>query len=647
MCGIAGMLHLDGRPASEAAVRRMIDIARHRGPDATGAHVDGPLGLSHARLSIVDLSGGAQPMATADGRYTVTFNGEIFNHVELRAELEARGRQFRTSSDTEVILHSYAEHGPDCVRRMNGQWAFAVWDARDRVLFLSRDRLGVRPLYWTRTKDTFLFSSEVKSLFTWPDVRRAVDLVALDEIFTFWHALPPRTVFEGVCELPPGCSMILRDGDLRTLRHFELGYDVDEQSPDEAFFSGLRDVLVDSARLRLVRSDVPVGAYLSGGLDSTIITSIVAKMTDQPLETFSVTFQSAEFDESQYQQEVVKYLGVRHRAVPCRTEDIGRVFPDVVWHAETPMIRTAPAPMFMLSKLVRESGYKVVLTGEGSDELLGGYDIFKEAKVRRFWARHPESKLRPMLLRKLYPYIPALQQQPDEYLRAFFHAEPERLSDPLFSHLPRMDVTSKIKIFYSEHTKKALAGVDAARTMREQLPAGFDSWHPFLQAQYLETKYLLPGYILSAQGDRMAMAHGVEGRYPFLDPRVAEVASHVPPRLKMRALDEKHVLKRACSDLIPPSLAKRTKQPYRAPVAECFFDGSGGRSRFEWVESLLSKEHIERAGLFHAPAVARLADKARRGQIVGVKDGMALCGVLSAQLVVEQLVNQLGRTDGV
>ncbi len=641
------MLHLDGRAADEAAVRRMIDIARHRGPDAAGTYLDGSLGFSHARLSIVDLSGGAQPMTTADGRYTITFNGEIFNHVELRAELADRGCRFRTTSDTEVILHAYAEHGPDCVRTMNGQWAFAVWDARDRVLFLSRDRLGVRPLYWTRTKDTFLFSSEVKSLFTWPDLRRAIDLVALDEIFTFWHALPPRTVFEGVSELPPGCSMILRDGNVRELRHFELGYDVDDASPDEAFFASLRETLVESAHPRLVRSDVPVGAYLSGGLDSSIITAIVAKMTDQPLETFSVTFQSAEFDESAFQKQVVDYLGVKHRAVPCRSEDIGRVFPDVVWHAETPMIRTAPAPMFLLSKLVRESGYKVVLTGEGSDELLGGYDIFKEAKVRRFWARHPESKLRPKLLRKLYPYIPALQQQPDDYLRAFFHAGPERLSDPLFSHLPRIDVTSKIKIFYSEHAKKALAGVDATRTMREQLPTGFGAWHPFLQAQYLETRYLLPGYILSAQGDRMAMAHGVEGRYPFLDPRVADVASHVPPRLKMRALDEKHVLKRACHDLIPPFLAKRPKQPYRAPVTEGFFDTAAGKARFEWIDRVLSPEHLERAGLFHAPAVARLADKARRGQIVGVKDGMALCGVLSAQLVVEQLVNQLGRTDGV
>lgn len=642
MCGIAGALRFDGTGVERDRLDAMVRALWHRGPDANGVFVDGPLGLGHTRLSIVDLTGGVQPMTIDDGRYAITFNGEIFNHVELREQLQKKGRQFATHSDTEAILHMFAEYGEDCVKQFNGQWAFAIWDRKDKRLFMSRDRLGVRPLYYTTQNNALRFASEVKAIFQWPDVRRAMDRKALAQIFTFWSAISPRTVFEEISELPPGHSMWVEpNGKVQIKRYWDITYSPDKQASEADLVEELRATLVDAARLRLVRADVPVGAYLSGGIDSSAICGMVKHFTDTKLKTFSVTFSSPEYDESVHQQKVVDFLGVEHRSINCTGIEIGRAFPEVTWFAEQPMIRTAPAPLFLLSGLVRESGYKVVLTGEGSDELLGGYDIFKEAVVRRFWARQPDSKSRPLLLKKLYPYIPGLQAQSNEYLKAFFHVTPEAAASPFFSHLPRWELTQKLQLFFSGDTKSELTGYDPLADMHADLPSDYAKWDPFYQSQFLETRYLLAGYLLSTQGDRMGMGHGIEGRYPFLDPRVVDVASRVPAKLKMKVLNEKYILKQAVKDVIPPFLLDRPKQPYRAPVAECFFDTEKQKARFDYVEELLSKEALERYGLFASAPVAKLVDKARKGQIVGVKDGMAIVGILSAQLVANQLVDRM------
>jgi asparagine synthase (glutamine-hydrolysing) len=281
----------------------------------------------------------------------------------------------------------------------------------------------------------------------------------------------------------------------------------------------------------------------------------------------------------------------------------------------------------------------VVMTGEGSDEMLGGYDIFKEAKIRRFWGQQPKSKLRPLLLRKLYPYLQNIQAQPDAYLRAFFHIN-DRLDNPLFSHLPRWDLTARIKLLLSAEVRGSLNGYDSCAEMREQLPADFGKWHPFCQSQYLETVYLLPGYILSSQGDRMAMGHSVEGRYPFLDYRVAEFAAKIPPKLKMKGLNEKYILKKAAGEMVPASVRERTKQPYRAPDAASFF---GSVHQPEYVRAMLSEANLRKAGLFDAVAVGKLVDKAHRGETIGIKDNMALVAVLSTQLIHEQFIQNFGR----
>ena len=394
----------------------------------------------------------------------------------------------------------------------------------------------------------------------------------------------------------------------------------------------------------MLRSDVPVGAYLSGGLDSTVITGMVTRYTDVPLKTFSVAFEDPEFDERSYQQQTVDFLGVRdHHQVVCRAEDIGRAFPDVIWHSEQPIVRTAPTPLFLLSRLVREQGYKVVLTGEGSDEMLGGYDIFKEAKIRRFWASQPQSRWRPLLLKKLYPYMPAMQSQSPAYLQAFFHVKPEQLESPFFSHLPRWGLTAQAKRFLSADVQAALNGYQPESELEAALPAAFAAWSPFAQAQYLEASGLLPGYILSSQGDRVQMANSVEGRCPFLDYRIAELAGRIPASMKMRGLDEKFVLKLATRDLVPPAVHARPKQPYRSMEVPSFFDVATKRARFDYVDEFLSPASLRQTGLFDPDAVARLVDKARTGGVIGLKDSMALVSTLSAQLVAAQFVSRLGR----
>ena len=643
MCGIAGILNFSEKRADPVLLVRMVERIRHRGPDDFGIYTDKRAGLAHTRLSIIDLGAGQQPMHNEDKSLSIIFNGEIFNYVELRKDLVRKGRSFRTRSDTEVILRLYEEKGEQCVQDLNGQWAFAIWDSKRERLFLSRDRLGVRPLFYTVTEDAFVFGSEIKSIFAIPNVSREIDPIALDQIFTFWVSIPPRTIFKNILELPPGHSLTVHRKQIAAQQYWRLDYAEGSKNVgsaaahEEQCVGELLDLLVDATRIRL-RSDVPVGAYVSGGLDSSFVTALVKKFTETPLRTFSVTFDDAEFDEGSYQNEVSHFLETDHQEVRCSCEDIGSVFPAVIWHTERPILRTAPAPLYILSELVRAHGYKVVLTGEGADEMFGGYDIFKEAKIRRFCAAHPQSTTRPLLFRRLYPYQPYLQGQSDAYLRAFFHVRPHELKSEFFSHLPRWELTSKLKMFFSEDIKSQVRSHDGYADLRSTLPPGYSAWDGFCRAQYLEAAYLLPGYILSSQGDRVAMAHSVEGRFPFLDYRVVEFAAGIPPYLKMKVLNEKYLLKRCANGLVPPSVVKRPKQPYRAPDGKSFFHGPP----LEYVDALLSSDRIQQDGLFDSLAVKSLVQKFRQGRAIGVRDNMALVGILSTQLVVEQFVRNFG-----
>jgi asparagine synthase (glutamine-hydrolysing) len=648
MCGLVGTLNLSRfHSIRQIDLRQMLGAIRHRGPDQFGIYVfqddQSGIGLGSARLSIIDLSGGQQPMSNEDKTMWIVFNGEIFNYLELRLELERQGHYFATNSDTEVIVHLYEQYGPECVAHLNGQFVFAIWDEQARSLFIARDRIGIRPLYYTVQKGALIFASEIKAILTDERVSAEVDAITLDQIFTFWSPLSPRTPFKGINTLPPGHWLLAKNGDIRIEPYWRpvfpsaAGSGADQLPPrtfNEAACQ-LRELLIDATKIRL-RADVPVAAYLSGGLDSSTITSLIHHYTGNRLETFSIAFTDAAYDESEFQRQVAAYLGTRHNLITCSHADIGRIFPEVIWHTETPIMRTSPAPLFLLSRLVRDSHFKVVLTGEGADEFLAGYNIFKEAKIRRFWARQPNSEKRPLLLGKLYGYVGDLPRDNLSYLKKFFGRRLTDVDAPDYSHAVRWHNNSRTKRVFSSALRAALSTQPATPLAALTLPPEFGAWHPQSRAQYLEITIFLAEYLLSSQGDRMSMAHSVEGRFPFLDHRVVEFCNQLPPDFKLHGLDEKHILKGAMRDLLPASIWNRAKQPYRAPIHRSFFPEG---QPLDWVEELLSPGQVRQAGIFDVEAVLSLQKKLARASHLSETDDMTLAGVLSTQLVYRQFIS--------
>jgi len=636
MCGIVG-LYGSGAAARprRAELEAMMAILQHRGPDGRGLHLDGPVGLGHTRLSIIDVEGGAQPIANEDATVWVVFNGEIFNHVELRQTLLAQGHRFRTRSDTEVLVHLYEEHGDSFIEQLNGQFAFGLWDARRQRLLLARDRIGIRPLFYTRHRGQLAFASEIKALLTLPEVPRRLDAAALASVFSYWSTLPPASVFEGIAELPPGHRMAIEGDRVDVQRWWDWSFSGGqslENASEERCAEELRALLVDAVRLQL-RSDVPVGAYLSGGLDSSIVTSIVARRSETPLRTFSLTFEDAALDEGAHQRELVRHLRTAHSSMLATRAAIGAAFPRMVWHAESPVVRTAPVPMMLLADSVRAAGYKVVLTGEGADEVFGGYELFKEAKIRRFVARAPASRWRGRLFDRLYQgHAPAAARP---LVRPFFMGGLDRPDAPWFAHMPRRATTRRILPFFSAGWRERLEAWDPDAALAATLPSDFARWEPLERDQFIEAHTLMSGYLLSSQGDRMAMAASIETRYPYLDHRVIEFGCRLPPRWKLRGLKEKVLLRKAAREELPPSIAARTKQAYRAPDSGCFFrDGKP----LPYVAELLDGPSLRDAGLFDPAAVGKLVEKCRAGRALGFGDNMAFVGIVSTMLLHEQMV---------
>jgi asparagine synthase (glutamine-hydrolysing) len=644
MCGIAGVVNRRAglAPPSRETLALMAGALSHRGPDEFGLYRDNDAGLSHARLSIIDLATGQQPLTNERQTLWISFNGEIFNYLELRDELVSRGHAFRTRSDTEVIVHAYEEWGDEAFRRMNGQWAVALWDTERRALTLARDPLGVRPLYVCEHEGRLFFASEVKAIFSADStLPRRLDPAGLDQVFTLWSTVSPRTVFEGIEQVEPGTVRVYEQQHERRARSWEPAYPIDDQpafngSVDDAA-AEVRSALEQATSLRMLRADVPVGSYLSGGLDSSLIAALGLRAKGSKFHTFSLGFDDAEYDESAFQRLMADRLGSEHYDLRVSRGQIAQVFPEVIRHTESPVLRTAPAPLFLLSKLVHQTGIKVVLTGEGADEMFAGYDLFREAKVRRFWAAQPQSTRRARLLERLYPYLERSPVTQQAMARQFFGRGLERHRDPGFGHDPRWSSTSALRRLFSSDLRSRLGGADARTTLIDSLPPEFSRWGALAQDQYLEVHTLLSGYLLSSQGDRMLMANSVEGRFPFLDRRVVVLAESLPAAYKLRVLDEKHVLKRAARDLVPKEILERPKQPYRAPDALSFATPEGR----EWIHEVAGSQAVREAGCFEPEAVSRLLDKcasrAAAGQFSNA-DNMAVVGILSTQLVYHHFI---------
>ena len=630
MCGIAGIVRADpGEAVEEQALLRMARSIRHRGPDGFGLLLDPGAGLVSTRLSIVDLAHGWQPL-TGEAGSVLVYNGEVYNHPELREQLRGQGVEFRTRSDTEVV-HALLEHeGLAGLDRLNGQFALAWWQPRRRRLTLVRDRFGVRPLsYATGADGSLVFGSEAKALFASGEVRAAVDPAGLDQVLTLWAPQAPRTAFAGVSQLEPGSVLVWERGRIVERRRWWTAGPGGEE-PGE----GLEDLLRDSVALRL-RADVPVGAYLSGGLDSSLISALAQVEKEGELRTFSVAFDDPAYDERAEQELVARALGTSHHVVEAGAAEIADAFPDVVRHAETPLVRTAPVPLYLLAREVHAHDLKVVVTGEGADELFWGYDLFKEVAIRSGHRDDPERAME--LLAELYPHLGAsAARRGPGWARFLFEAG--AVDDPLASHLTRVDATASARAFYRDDVAAGLSVDAALEPIRDGLPAGFAGWDPLERAAWLEVTTLLEPYLLAAQGDRVAMAHGVEGRYPFLDHRVYASSVALPAARKLTETRDKVALRDLADELLPESISARRKQPYRAPEVVPFFsDGSPG-----WVEEMLSPAALDEVGIWEPRRVEGLLRRCRSGRATGVREGMALIAVLSTQLWHEEFMAASG-----
>ncbi len=636
MCGIAGIIDYRNKVLNKNVIEGMLRAVCFRGPDESGIYTSPFVGFGHTRLSIVDLSTGQQPMSDPSGRYWIVFNGEIFNHPELRDNLVKKGYAFRTHSDTEVLIQLYAAYGKNCLSMLNGQFAFAIWDKLREELFIARDRIGIRPLFYHRSDNRFSFASEIKSLFVQEDVNPEFSYKNLSQIYTFWTAITPSTAFKDIFELSPGHFLIYNRNGITIEKYWELKYyDPGNAKPLQKALEEFHELFYDAVKIRL-RADVEVAAYLSGGIDSSSTVAYIKNIEPRILNTFSIGFDDRDFDETSYQNEAVRYLDTRHRSIICTSEDISRSFPKVIWHTETPVTRTAPAPMLLLSELVRKNNIKVVITGEGADEMLAGYDIFKEAKIRRFWAKQPNSSIRPLLLKKLNPFLPQMKEANPVILKMFYGYKLEDIENPFYSHLLRWNNSNHIKKHFSGQVRSELTGYSPTEILEEKLPAGFNSWNYLEKSQWLETSIFMSGYLLSSQGDRMAMANSVEGRYPFLDYRVIEFCNKLPCDFKLNGLNEKFLLKKLMKNKIPESIIKRSKQPYRAPIKNAFPLNNPP----EYLKEVLSPGFFKKAGIFDFNSISTLLQKIQKTGNSSEVDDMVLVSVISTHLLYDQFIDR-------
>jgi asparagine synthase (glutamine-hydrolysing) len=642
MCGIAGIFSSNhNQHDTESILNSMVACLAHRGPDERGYYTKDNIALGQSRLSIIDIEGGNQPVYNEDMSVVVVYNGEIFNYPELRGDLIKKGHTFYTKSDTEVIVHLYEEHGTDLFNHLNGQFAIALWDNNKKRLILARDRIGICPLFFTvLDNQSVVFGSEIKAIFRYPGVSRSIDPESLRQIFSYWVTIPPRTVFKNISQVPPAHYLVLNPNGRKMQKYWRLQFpraDEYERRELNYYTENIRALLYDATDIRL-RADVPVGAYISGGIDSSIIAAIVNEIQNNTFNAFSLGFADPDYDETSFQNIMQEHLHVDRKHITVNQDDLNSVLNDIIRYTESPLLRSAPAPLYLLSKLVHQSGFKVVLTGEGADEFFGGYNIFKEDKVRRFWARDPESKYRPLLLSRLYPYIRKDNKNVDRFWIQFFGQKLHETDNPFYSHAIRWDNTRKIMQFLSPDYSLHETNDDHSELL-SYLDPDFMEWHPFARAQYLEIQLFMSGYLLSSQGDRMLMANSVEGRYPFLDHLVIEFASTIPPLFKMYGLNEKYILRKSFEGVVPKSLLWRKKQPYRAPAPVL----SGALNTNKLIRDMMSAETIKRNGYFDPDKVLRLQKKYEKMNRIhpSARDEMAMNAILSTQLLHYNFIDHL------
>jgi asparagine synthase (glutamine-hydrolysing) len=618
MCGICGIYEYRGRGAvDESVLADMLEVIRHRGPDGGGAHVDVGLGIGARRLSIIDLPGGKQPMTNEDGSVVVVFNGEIYNYRELAARLRQQGHTLATASDTEVIVHLYEELGDEFVHELRGMFAIAVWDARRRRLFLARDRLGIKPLYYADSGTRLVFGSEIKAILMHPDIVRRPSMDALAHYLSLKYVPAPETMFSGIVALPPGHTMTCDENGIRTARYWDLSFAgaEDAKTSEAEQAERLEYLLRDAVESHLV-SDVPFGAFLSGGLDSSTIVALMSSFLDSPVKTFSVGFEGegAGLSELPYARLVAEHYETDHHEVLVRAEDFSGLAEKIVWHLDQPIADEAAVANYMVAELA--SGHvKMVLTGEGGDELFGGY------------ARHAGERLAgvagvlPSSMRRVAvgaaSRLPGLRRPKIALYALSLDDETARLTNwfPLFNEEMLADLLS-------ERVKQGVDGRTARNVFADHL-GQTDATDSLSRLLYVDTKLWLPDDLL-ARGDKTSMAASLEARVPLLDHKLVEFAASLPSSLKVRRLTRKYLLKKVAAAWLPPEIVTRKKQGFPIPISLWFRNEA-----HTFVRDNLSSGAVARRGLFDPRYVERILDEHDRGF---ADHGSLIWGLLGVEL---------------
>ncbi|GAC1367305.1 MAG: asparagine synthase (glutamine-hydrolyzing) [Ktedonobacteraceae bacterium] len=569
----------------------MIRSIAHRGPDDSGSYLNGPLGLGFARLSIIDLSGGHQPMCNETGDIWLVFNGEIWNYKGLRKELLEKGHQFRTNSDTETIIHAYEEYGVDCVARLNGMFGFAIWDEPRKRLLLARDRAGKKPLYYTRIAGgDIVFGSEIKALLNNPQVKREADVQAMADFLSVRYVPAPATLFKNINKVLPGHWMLFEGETVRNECYWDVTFSKTEQHPIEEYVQGIKQHVHRAVEERMM-ADVPVGAMLSGGVDSSIISGIMSKLTTHKVKTFSVGFDHPDYSELPYARMVADHFGTDHHELVVKASDLSQYWPLLTWHRDEPVSEPSDLGVYLVSKLAREH-VKVVLSGEGADELFAGYPKYVVDWMATYYHILPPA-VRNQLIQPILEQLPYSMRKLKTAARNMSQPAPQRWMNwfGIFNGQLKKDLLSS--------STQASIDLDSSREFRRWLEKNppRDALSAML---YLDTKIWLPDNLLM-KGDKMTMAASLESRIPFLDHKLIEYAASIPSHYKIKGLKTKYLLKRAFADFLPEPILTRKKMGFNVPTGEWF---RGGQR--DIITKLLLSERIRERGYFNDDYIERM-----------------------------------------
>lgn len=610
MCGINGIAFSAraGRNVERAVLERMRDVIRHRGPDDEGIFIDGPVGLGHRRLSIVDVAAGHQPMTNEDGSLHITYNGEIYNHADFRSMLESHGHVYRTHCDTETILHLYEELGEACVDHLRGMFAFAIWDQRKKVLFIARDRFGVKPLYYAHTDDGSLyFGSEIKTLLEAGAIKPEINYAALPDYLANHATSGEETLFHGVKRLLPGHTLVWRDGTIEVKRYWDISFAKNSEalpSQDEDYIAEWSELFRTSVRLRLM-ADVPLGMFLSGGIDSSAIAAVMSGMVDEPIKTFSVAFNEREANELEYARLVASAYKTNHHEIVVSPEDFFSALPKLVWHEDEPLAHPSSVALYFVSHLASQH-VKVVLTGEGSDEMLAGYARYRKtvynlalgARYLSLTSAGVRSAVRNQIVR-----MPAGSKVRQKLLRTFLSLSPniESIYFDNFAVFPRATQQQLL----TPETRERVGAIDPYAGVRAALKQT-DATSLLDRLLYADIKTYL--HELLMKQDQMSMATSIESRVPFLDHKLVEFTCGLPERLKLRGWTTKYILRQSMKGALPEKILSRPKMGFPVPIS-AWFRGAYSSVIDEYV---LSERALSR-GVFDPDFVRGLVNGHQRG----------------------------------